>query len=207
MHALGCSETSGFTGTTLHNIPEDCILHSHRSEHQKSYNICYSCYILRMLSSGMWWRRVVLVTDILLQGTLFPVRSEVHSRCQPRGHVFVHTEVGDMFLRNVFPYKNNTASSNPRRQHPSLLEPWHQILHSPNVVNTLQARIIRTYPMSWWNKSCQQHLTISLNGHNSRVRTADCSVPPPASEYDYEYAEEDTVHANFNKPNRSQLGK
>jgi hypothetical protein len=35
--ALSSSETSVLTRTILHNIPEDTVLHSHRSENLKSY--------------------------------------------------------------------------------------------------------------------------------------------------------------------------
>jgi hypothetical protein len=36
--ALSFSETSALTRTTRRNIPEDTILHSHRSENLKSYH-------------------------------------------------------------------------------------------------------------------------------------------------------------------------
>jgi hypothetical protein len=37
--ALSSSETSAFTRTTRHNIPEVTILHSHRHENHKSYKL------------------------------------------------------------------------------------------------------------------------------------------------------------------------
>jgi hypothetical protein len=41
--ALSSSETSVITRATLHNIPEDTNLHSHRRENLKSYLFMYLC--------------------------------------------------------------------------------------------------------------------------------------------------------------------
>jgi hypothetical protein len=44
--ALRFSETSVLTGDTLHNIPEDAVLHSHSREDLKSY-LTYNVKILK----------------------------------------------------------------------------------------------------------------------------------------------------------------
>jgi hypothetical protein len=58
--ALSSSETSVITRSTRHNIPENTILHSHRRENLKSYNIIIIIIIITIIMKPFGIRQYIL---------------------------------------------------------------------------------------------------------------------------------------------------
>jgi hypothetical protein len=109
-------------------IPEDSIIRCYRCENTKAYTVfLYGRLIISFdeaMSSRLYLHGKAQQWRYPVQEALFPVRRQVHPRCEPRGlRVFHLEDGGDIILRNVGSYKNHTASSYPRSQHSSLLPP------------------------------------------------------------------------------------
>jgi hypothetical protein len=138
--SCGSCKNLSFGGTyRLHiqgensRVPLRCSEGVPRGERDKSLLQRSEFYLTSLSSTGSYLSQstnsVPMVTDttmeITLQEALFSVRRDVHPRCKPRGlRIFNPEDGGDVFLRNVVSYKNNTTLSYPRRQHSSFLPAW-----------------------------------------------------------------------------------
>jgi hypothetical protein len=79
MEALSSSETSILTRATWRNIPEDAILHSHRSENLKSYivsGLMIGCTeLLQLLNRSEVYAVTVLHTSYITTGHILGLHS------------------------------------------------------------------------------------------------------------------------------------
>jgi hypothetical protein len=109
--------------TPRHQIPEDSILNFYCRENIKSYAVVFYRVATRHiqlnngLSATFPRQQMDTTVEMLLQEALFPVRREVHLRCEPRGlRVFQPEDGSCMFLHTESSYARDSIRHSHRRE-------------------------------------------------------------------------------------------